>query len=193
MATTENAPYRVQALPQGDIVPRWRSFDDCERAFAAAREYIPFAERWHHVQVRDHHGEVLWDVLEEQEPAIPAPASSRSVDVEALRQKLDDLAERPSLLMGQYGQEAYDHLLGELRTWLQDLPAASPVETREEWRVFDRNGAERAKRSARGYARLAARQFDKHFPEGAPHVVRQRTVWVGPWSDVPSEREAPRG
>lgn len=61
------AAFRIQALPDSDIVPRWRSFDDREAAFAAARGYVG-KRGWHHVQVLDHHGEVLWDVLNEPQP-----------------------------------------------------------------------------------------------------------------------------
>lgn len=52
--------FRVQALPQSDIVPRWSNHDTLAEAKAKAAQFDDVAG-WHHVQIRDHNGNVVWD------------------------------------------------------------------------------------------------------------------------------------
>jgi hypothetical protein len=54
------APYRVQALPQSDIVPRWTWHPTLAAAKAAALGFEGKDGR-HHAQIRDDNGNVVWD------------------------------------------------------------------------------------------------------------------------------------
>lgn len=52
--------WRVQMMPLSDIVPRWSHHDTREEAVAHAERFIGVSG-WHHVQVRDPNGNVVWD------------------------------------------------------------------------------------------------------------------------------------
>lgn len=70
--------FRVQIMPNDDIVPRWTKHDTREEAFAAARRFVG-TRGYHHVQVRDRYGNILWNVLDDPEPMpdTPQPREAR--------------------------------------------------------------------------------------------------------------------
>ena len=52
--------FRVQALPESDIVPRWSSHDTLAEAQAKAARFERMPG-WHHVLILDHNGNAIWD------------------------------------------------------------------------------------------------------------------------------------
>lgn len=123
--------------------------------------------------------------------AIEPNTASRSVDVEALGEAL--------IRDGVLDEIAADAVNDKTR-WIQDdaerivrvILDASPVETREEWRVLDGRGRERALiRTSLADAKAVLKVAPiRHTTLLGPYRLQHRAVTESPWSDVPSEREA---
>jgi hypothetical protein len=60
IAPTGPEDYRIQALPSNDFIPRWSAFVTLAEAQDLALKYED-VEGWHHVQIRDRRGLVIWD------------------------------------------------------------------------------------------------------------------------------------